>query len=154
MTKHLLSLLLMKTTDQPIIVEQIFNKPIDAVWRAITDVKQMTQWFFEDIPDFKPEVGFKIQFNVQAPSRDFLHLWTITEVIPWQKIVYNWKYEDFAGDSYVTFELFEINNLTKLVVSTQVVEDFDDSIQEFKRESGVAGWNYFIKDSLTAFLKD
>lgn len=142
----------MKTTDQPIIVEQIFDNPIDAVWRAIADVKQMRQWFFEDIPDFKAEVGFKVQFNVKASSKDFLHLWTITEVISWQKIVYNWKYKDYAGDSYVTFELFEMDDQIKLVVSTQVVEDFDDTIPEFKRESGIAGWNYFIKDSLKDYL--
>ena len=142
----------MKVTDEPIIVKQVFNKLINEVWQAITEVDQMTQWFFENIPDFKAELGFKVQFNVEAPSRDFLHLWTITEVIPQQKIVYNWKYKDYAGNSYVTFELFEIDNQTKLVLSTKVTEDFDDTIEEFKRESGVVGWNYFIKDRLKEFL--
>ena len=142
----------MRTTDPPIIVEEIFDKPIRDVWTAITEVSQMTQWFFEDIPEFKPEVGFKVQFNVKAPSKNFLHLWKITEVIPQQKIVYNWKYQDHAGNSYVTFELFEIENQTKLIVSTKIVEDFDDSIEEFKYESGIAGWNYFIKERLVAFL--
>ncbi|RLD28148.1 MAG: SRPBCC domain-containing protein [Bacteroidetes bacterium] len=144
----------MKTTDQPIIVEQLFNKSVIEVWRAVTEQDKMVQWFFKDIPEFKAEVGFKVQFNVKAPSRDFLHHWTITEVIPQQKIVYNWKYKDFKGDSYVTFELFEIENQTKLVLTAKVLEDFDDSIIEFKRESGVAGWNYFIKDSLVTFLNN
>jgi len=142
----------MITTDEPIIVEQVFNRSVAAVWQAITNVDQMTQWFFKEIPEFKPIVGFKTQFNIQTPYRDFLHLWTITEVIPLQKIVCNWKYEGYDGDSYVTFELSEAQDQTKLVLSTKVVEDFDDTIDEFKRSSGVAGWNYFIKERLKDFL--
>ena len=142
----------MKTNDPPIIVEQIFNRSAAVVWQAITNVDQMTQWFFKDIPDFIPKVGFKTQFNVQTPNRDFLHLWTITEVIPLQKIVCNWKYKDYAGDSYVTFELFETRDQTKLVLTTKVTEDFDDTIEEFTYESGLSGWNYFIKERLKHFL--
>lgn len=44
--------------DEPIIVEQTFNTTIDSVWKAITEIKQMRQWYFENIPTFKPEVGF------------------------------------------------------------------------------------------------
>lgn len=49
----------------------------------------MRQWFFENIESFKPEVGFETQFNVQAESRNFLHMWKIIEVVPMKKIVYN-----------------------------------------------------------------
>lgn len=144
----------MKISDAPIIVEQIFDKPVNDVWKAITDVDQMKLWFFENIPDFKAEVGFKTQFNVEAPSRDFMHLWTISEVIPNRKIVCNWKYEGLQGSSFVTFELFEKEEQTKLVLSTKVVEDFDGSIPEFERESGVEGWTYFIKNRLAEYLKN
>ncbi len=144
----------MKITDPPIIVEQLFDNPINKVWKAITELDQMTQWFFDNIPDFKAEVGFKNQFNVKAPSRDFLHLWEVTEVITNKKIVTNWKYKGFKGDSFVTFELFKRDTQTKLVLSTRIVEDFDDSIPEFRYESGVAGWSYFIKERLTAFLNN
>lgn len=112
----------------------------------------MIQWFFDNIPDFKPEVGFKTQFNVQAPSRDFLHLWEVIEVIPNKKIVTNWKYEGLEGNSFVIFELSEIDKQTKFIVTTTVMEDFDGSIPEFKRESCFDGWNYFIKERLKAFL--
>jgi len=114
----------------------------------------MRQWFFDNIPDFKAEVGFQTKFNVQAPSRDFIHLWTITEVIPQQKLVYNWKYENLQGDSFVTFELEEIHNETQLTVTATILQDFSDEIPEFKRESCVGGWNYFIKEQLAAFLKN
>lgn len=142
----------MKTTDPPIIVEQIFNVPIIRVWKAITIKEEMVQWFFDNIPDFKAEVGFKTQFNIKAPSRDFLHLWEVVEVIPLKKIVINWKYEDCKGDSLVTMELEEANEGTKLILTTEVIEDFDDTYPEFKRESCVGGWNYFIKERLSDYL--
>ncbi len=143
----------MKTTEAPVIVTQVFNNTIEDVWKAITDREEMVQWFFDNIPDFKAEVGFKTQFNVQAPSRDFMHLWEITEVIPNKKLVTNWKYEGLAGNSFVTMELEAVNSKTQFTLTTKVVEDFDDSIPEFKRESCVGGWNYFIKERLADYLK-
>jgi len=144
----------MKTTDPPIIVEHLFNASVETVWRAITESTQMVKWFFDNIPDFKAEVGFKTQFNVKAPSQDFLHLWEITEVIPQQKIVYNWKYQDTEGESFVIFELSQVENHAKLVLTTEVIEDFDDTIPEFRYESGVAGWTYFIKEQLPNYLEN
>tara|TARA_R110000868_G_scaffold396129_2_gene668219 strand:- start:105 stop:536 length:432 start_codon:yes stop_codon:yes gene_type:complete len=142
----------MKTTDQPVIAEQFFNQSKTTVWNAITVLEQMKQWYFDNIPEFKTEVGFKTQFNVKAPSRDFLHVWTITEVIPFQKIVYNWKFEGLPGSADVTFELFDKDHGTNLIVTNTVIEDFDSTILEFQRESCQAGWNYFINERLKAFL--
>lgn len=142
----------MKTTDPPIIVTHLFNKSISDVWLAITVHDQMVQWFFEEIPAFKAEVGFNTRFNVKAPRRDFMHLWEVTEVLPQQKIVTNWKYDGFKGDSFVVMELEDLNGKTKFTLTTKVVEDFDDSIPEFKYESGVSGWSYFIKERLTNYI--
>ena len=143
----------MKTTEAPIIIEELFNVPAKTVWDAITDIHKMRQWFFENIEDFKPEIGFKTQFNVQSENSNFIHLWTITEVEPFKKITYNWKYKNFEGDSLVHFELFEAKNNTLLRLTTQIIEDFSTNIPEFKRESCIEGWNYFIKQNLKNFLE-
>lgn len=143
----------MKTTEAPIIIEELFNVPAKTVWDAITDIYKMRQWFFENIEDFKPEIGFKTQFNVQSENRNFIHLWTITEVEPFKKITYNWKYKNFEGDSLVHFELFEAKNNTLLRLTTQIIEDFSTNIPEFKRESCIGGWNHFIKQNLKNFLE-
>jgi len=124
------------------------------VWAALTDVDLMRQWFFDNIVSFKPEVGFTTEFVVYNEGRNFTHLWKITEVISNQKIVYNWKYKEYPGDSFVTFELFEDDNDVTLTLSTKVVENFPDDIPEFKRESGINGWNYFIKERLKQFLEE
>ena len=143
----------MKKNDEPIVIEQTFNTSIDTVWHSITNIDQMRQWYFDNIPSFKPEVGFETHFNVQSQDRNFLHMWKVTEVVPMKKITYNWKYDGLPGDSFVAFELFEENNSTKLRLTHQVTESFPEDIPEFKRESGVEGWSFFIKKSLKDFLK-
>lgn len=144
----------MKKTDPPIIVKQRFENSINEVWAALTNVNLMKQWFFDNIVSFKPEVGFATEFVVHNEGRNFTHLWEITEVISNQKIVYNWKYKEYPGDSFVTFELFEDEDDVTLTLSTKVVENFPDDIPEFKRESGINGWNYFIKERLKQFLEE
>ena len=143
----------MKNNDEPIIVEQTFNTSIENVWNAITRLDLMRQWYFENIPSFKPEVGFETQFNVQSHNRNFLHMWKITEVVPLKMITYNWKYEGYPGNSYVAFELFKKNNLTKLRLTHHVQKSFPDDIPEFSRESCIRGWTFFIKKSLKEFLE-
>ena len=144
----------MKELDSQIIVEQTFNYSVKTIWNAITNVDQMKDWFFENIPDFKPEVGFKTQFKINSQDRVFTHLWEITEVEPLVKIVYNWKYAEYPGDSFVHFELFEKQHSTILKVTSKVIESFPENIPEFKSESNREGWNYFIKQNLKNYLKN
>ncbi len=144
----------MKNINEPIIVEQIFNASIDAVWNALTEIDQMHQWYFENIPSFKPEVGFETQFNIESGDRNFQHKWKVTEVVPLKMIKYNWKYEDYPGDSFVVFELFKQNNFTKLKLTVHILEDFPEDIPEFKRESCIGGWKFFIQKNLKEFLEE
>jgi len=143
----------MTVNSEPIIVAHTFNASVKTVWKAITNVDQMRQWFFNNIEDFEPIIGFKTQFKVQSEDRVFTHLWTITEVEPLKKIVYNWKYEEYAGDSFVYFELFQLKSETKIRVTSVVTESFPANIPEFKAESCLNGWTYFIKQNLKKFLE-
>jgi len=143
----------MRKNDEPIIVEQTLNKSIDTVWNSITEIDQMRQWYFDNIPSFKAEVGFETQFMVHSQDRKFLHMWKVTEVVPQQKITYNWKYEGYLGDSFVNFELFNQNNLTKLKLTHNVRESFPADIPEFSRENCIGGWEFFIKKSLKKYLE-
>ena len=137
-----------------VIVEETLNVDRLTVWKAITELNQMQKWFFENLPSFKPDVGFETQFNVSSDDRDFMHLWKITEVVLYKKLVCNWKYENIPGNSYVTFELVEEDkNSTKIIVTSEGLESFPIDIPEFTRESCTAGWNYFIKDRLKEYLE-
>ena len=102
----------MKKTDPPIIVEVNYSTSVEKVWTAITEPEKMRQWFFPNIELFQAEVGFETSFIVQSGERTFTHLWKIKEVIPSKKISYNWSYEEYSGDGYVEFEIFEKENGT------------------------------------------
>lgn len=137
----------------PIVAEQTFNAPIAVVWKAITDKDQMCQWFFEPISDFEPEVGFETQFNVRCEDQDYLHLWKVTDVVPEARIAYDWRYGGYPGMSSVVWELSEAPNGTKLKLTHAGHETFPQDNPIFSRESGQAGWNYFLHESLKVFLE-
>lgn len=138
--------------DPPVIVEQHFEVPVDALWRAITERDQMVQWFFDNIVAFEARVGFTTQFTIENEGRIFVHRWRIIEVEPLRKIVYNWQYEGYQGDSMVSFELKEQAGGCRVTVTHTVVESFPQSIPEFTRESCLGGWSYFIQQQLASYL--
>lgn len=143
----------MTEPSQPIIVEQAFNVSRESVWKAITEHEQMIQWFFDNIPDFKPEVGFSTQFNVNTGQRDFNHIWTITEAVPLQKIVYDWRYTDLPGAGKITFEVLDEGDGSRLRVINEGLESFPQDIPEFAPESCIGGWKYFIQGNLKNYLE-
>lgn len=139
-------------TDNPIIIKQEFNATIDNVWKAITDKNQMIIWYFENIPDFKPTVGFETSFNIHHHGKDYVHLWKVTDVIPMVKIVYSWKYEGYTGDSFVVWDLTSNDNKTILRLSHHGQSSFPQDNPDFTRESCAQGWIYFIQERLKEFL--
>lgn len=143
----------MTSPPQAIVVEQAFDVSRETLWQAITDHQQMVQWFFDNIPDFKAEVGFETQFNVNAGERDYFHLWKITEVTPQQKIVYDWRYRDILGVGRVTFEIFEEGNGSLLRLTNEGLDSFPQDLPEFAPESCIGGWKYFVQGTLKRFLE-
>ena len=140
------------TTSDPIVVEQSFDVSPARLWQAITDRDEMVQWFFDDIPEFRPEQGFQTQFDVDTGERVFRHLWTITEAVPGQKIVYDWRYEDFEGIGKVTFEVSPDGDGSKLRITNEGHESFTADLPEFTVESCIGGWKYFIQGALLEYL--
>jgi uncharacterized protein YndB with AHSA1/START domain len=142
----------MSTNSTPIVVEQILDAPIAAVWKAITDPAEMSLWFFEEIADFEPVVGFETEFVVETEGRTFPHLWRVIAVVPEARIAYDWRYGGYPGESIVTWELTETPDGTSLKLTHSGIETFPQNDPVFRRESGVAGWRYFLRQSLPAFL--
>ncbi|BAX81389.1 SRPBCC family protein [Labilibaculum antarcticum] len=143
----------MSDRSQAIFVQQSFNKTREQVWNAITDLTQMQQWFFENIPDFIPEVGFETRFNVDAGERQFMHLWKITEVVPLEKIVYDWRYENISGVGTLSFKLLQEGEQILLRLTNKGMDSFPKDIPEFSRESCKGGWQYFINQRLNEFIE-
>ena len=138
---------------EPIIVEETYAVGAPVVWKAITDPAQMTKWYFEPIERFQPEVGFETRFTITLDGTDYLHLWRVTEVDPGKKIAYRFDFEGYASEALVVWELLEVSGGTKLTLTETGWETLPQDNPIFSREAGVAGWTYFLKESLKQFLE-
>ena len=135
----------------PLITESTYNAPVDVVWQAITDREQMKQWYF-DIESFKPEVGFEFTFKGENEGRVYIHLCKITEVIPGRKLKHSWRYQDYEGISYVTFELFPEENKTRIKLTHEGLESFP-TLPDFARNNFKEGWTMIIGTLLKDFVE-
>jgi len=142
----------MRTDEEPVIVSETYPSSAEEVWQAITAIDRMRKWYFDNIPDFQPVVGFRTRFDVDAGERQFPHLWEIEEVIPGRRIAYSWKFEGYPGRSRVDFDIEESDQATTLTVRCTVFEDFPDDVPEFARESCLGGWRYFLGERLKHYL--
>ncbi|KAA2243618.1 SRPBCC domain-containing protein [Chitinophaga agrisoli] len=136
---------------EPLTLERTFNAPVERVWRAITDKDHMKQWYF-DLPEFKAEVGFEFSFRAGKTDRVFLHLCRVTEVEPNKKLTYSWQYEEFPGNSFVTFELFPEGDKTRLKLTHAGLETFGDS-PEVARGNFETGWTMLIGTKLKEYVE-
>jgi len=143
----------MKKTDKPVLIEEVYDAELESVWSALTAHNEMIQWYFRHIPEFEPEVGFMTTFEVPVTNSIFTHQWEVTHVIHNKMISYNWNYAEHPGDGRVTFDLESRGNQTILRFTMEVLEDFSDDILEFRRESCITGWNYFLKERLKDYLQ-
>jgi uncharacterized protein YndB with AHSA1/START domain len=139
--------------NEPIIIEQTYNAPASKIWQALTDKQQMKQWYF-DVSDFKPEVGFQFQFNGGPEDRVYVHLCTVTEVFPNQKLKHSWRYQGYEGTTFVTWELFEESNQTKVRLTHEGIETFPADNVDFARENFVQGWTYITGTQLKNFVEE
>ena len=142
----------MKRSESPIVLEYTLDSTVDKLWSALVEIEEMVEWYFDNIPDFKPEVGFQTAFLVTNEGRRFTHLWEVTQVVAEKEISYSWRYEEYPGESLITFSLRPAQDQVKLRLVIDITEDFPQDIPEFKRESCVGGWNYFIGERLATYL--
>jgi uncharacterized protein YndB with AHSA1/START domain len=136
---------------EAVVVERTFNAPVDQVWKALTDVKEMRRWYF-DLKEFEPEVGFEFEFIVEHEGRKYHHLCKITDVIPQKKLAYTWRYKGHEGNSLVTFELFAAGQKTRLKLTHEGLETFPKTAA-FARKNFEAGWTEIIGSSLRQFVE-
>lgn len=142
----------LKKEDPPIVLQFNFDKNVKELWAAITEYSLMLHWYFDNIPNFKPVKGFQTQFVVQSEDRQFTHIWEVTSVVPYHSICYTWEYPEYTGKATVCFKINETAQGATLSLEVVVNQDFPDDIPEFKRESCIAGWNYFLGQNLTNYL--
>jgi len=143
------------TTEQNVaegvMVERTFDAPVTRVWKALTDVNEMRQWYF-DLKEFKPEVGFEFEFVVEHEGTTYHHLCRVTEVIPQKKIAYTWRYKAEPGDSLVTFELAPDGDKTRVKLTHTGIETFPKT-PAYARKNFETGWTSIIDSELKQFVE-
>jgi len=139
------------TKDEPLVVERTFDAPVAVVWKALTDKDDIKQWSF-DIPEFAPEVGFEFQFYGGDEGVKYLHRCRVKEAVPNKRLAYTWRYEGYAGDSLVTFELFAQGSRTKLRLTHEGLETFP-KLPAFARKNFEQGWTEIVGTSLKNFVE-
>jgi uncharacterized protein YndB with AHSA1/START domain len=136
---------------EPVVIERTLNAPVARVWKALTDVEEMRQWYF-DLENFKPEIGFEFEFVVEHEGNKYHHLCKVTEVIPEKKIAYTWRYEGQSGDSLVTFQLFAEGDKTRLKLTHTGIESFP-KVSAYARKNFETGWTQIIGSELKQFVE-
>jgi uncharacterized protein YndB with AHSA1/START domain len=138
---------------EPFVIERTFRAPVKMVWKAITEKEQMKHWYFE-LEDFRPEVGFEIGYTVRHGETEYPHLFKVTDVVPGKKITYSWRYQNHAGESFVTWELFPEGDKTRLKLTHAGLETFkpddnpDYAIGKFRK-----GWTMIVGTELAGYLE-
>lgn len=132
---------------ESIVVERVYQAPVSRVWQALTDRDEMRQWYF-DLKEFRPEIGFRFDFMGGTPEKQYKHLCEVTEVIPLKKLAYSWRYEGYAGISFVSFELTDQGDTTLLRLTHTGIDSFpkenpDMAIGNFRK-----GWDHLVNVSL------
>lgn len=141
----------MKT--DPIVIERVYNAPIARVWSALTNNEELKKWYFQ-LEEFKAEVGFKFDF-IGGPEEgpQYLHLCEITALEPFKKIAYTWRYDNYPGNSTVSWELFDQGEQTLLRLTHEGVHTFGENGKDFQKESFNGGWTYFVHTALKGYLE-
>ena len=142
----------MANEPESLVIERTINAPAAKVWQALTDPAELKQWL-PFMADFKAEVGSELRFELgKDPEHQYLHVSKVIEVVPEQKLVYGWRYDGFAGDSHVIFELTPEDNKTKLKLTHEIIEPFPADNPDFASEGFKEGWTY-TADGLKKFVE-
>ncbi len=131
--------------------EKLFSHPIDQVWNAITNAKEISTWFLE--ADFKAEVGYQYTFNSKAKDCSPI-VGEIKSATPYI-LAYSWVIKDMPEVStLVTWTLESIAEGTKLTLVHSGIANYagDTAIGMFESFNG--GWDNCINGLLTYLKED
>lgn len=126
----------------------VIAAPPQAVFKALTDEKELTKWFPDQVK-LEPKAGGMMQFKFFEDGKENHRVeGKVLEVIPNKKISYSWKNTsdpDFPKTT-VTWTLEDMGGKTKV---TMVHAGFDPKSEWHRLHS--MGWSYFIEERLVQY---
>jgi uncharacterized protein YndB with AHSA1/START domain len=138
---------------KPLTIEYTYNTDIEKVWKALTEKKQMKEWYF-NLKEFKPEKGFKFQFTGGDEKTQYLHECEVIVADAPTKLSYSWRYPHYVGRSVVTFELRKEGEMkTKVKLTHEGLDSFPKDDPNFSVASFTKGWHFIVNESLKKYLE-
>ncbi|WP_024770102.1 SRPBCC family protein [Aquimarina macrocephali] len=131
-----------------IIKEKILNHPIDKVWNAITNAKEISTWFLD--ADFKAEKGYQYIFNSSGENCSPIK-GEVKQANPYT-LVYLWIVTEAPIETTVKWVLEETEEGTKLYLEHSGISSYkgETAVEMFTSFNG--GWDNCIS-GLTDYLK-
>ena len=140
-------------TNEPIFMDVLVAAPVSTVWNALTNAEEMKAWYF-DLPGFTPAVGYEFTFTGGTEEKSYLHLCRVTEVVEEKILTYSWRYDGYAGNSFVTWELFAEGEKTRVQLTHAGLETFPEENPDFAKQNFVEGWNAIVNTSLKKYVEE
>jgi len=139
------------TTNKSIVVLQEFHVPPPLLWKYLTQVEHMQQWFFQELNSFEAVRGFKTSFAFQYNNKIFTHQWEVKDVLLQEKLYLGWKYKEYPGNSEAIFDISSSPKGSILKLTANILSSFP-AMEEFSRESMQSGWTDLIQTRLKRYV--
>lgn len=136
--------------DTPFVLKQTYDAPIEKVWRALTTTNHMREWYFPQLENFEPVVGFVFAFT--ADNSRYQKHWRVTQVVAGRKFAHSWAYNGYPGSSEVTFELEQDGGATRLLLTHTGLASFPQG-PHFARHRFENGWQQILGSNLKQYLE-
>ena len=139
------------TTNNSIVVLQEFNVPPPLLWKYLTQLEHMQEWFFKELRSFEAVRGFKTSFAFLYNNKIFTHQCEVKDILPQKRLCLGWKYKEYPGDSETIFEISSSPKGSILKLTANILKSFP-AIEEFSRESMQTGWTDLIQTRLKGYV--
>lgn len=117
-------------------MEQFYAHPIETVWKAITDGKEISSWFLQ--ADFKPEVGYNYRFT--SPDEKCHPIVGEVKAASPYTLTYTWIEEGVDVETTVNWTLTTTDKGTTVKLTHSGVANYEGAkaVEMFDSFSG--GW--------------
>ncbi len=156
-------------TEAALVIERVFDAPVELVWKAWTDPKQMMKWwgpegFTAPVCEVDFRVGGKVLAAMQSPDfNDGKPIWstgTYKEIVPMERIVSTDSFSDEHGNLVPPSDYGMEGDAPLEMLLTVIFEDLGGKTKLTLRHEGLpaseseganVGWNQSL-DKLAALL--
>ncbi len=135
--------------DAPLVFEQVYNASIEKVWHALTHENEMSLWYFPQLRQFRPVVGFEFVFSNDGSA--YQKEWRVTKVEDGGLLAHGWIYKGYPGSSEVTFQLFDEGDKTRLKLTHTGLASFPRD-PHFAKKRFEDGWRQILAGNLKNHL--